>query len=307
MFDLHGRVVAVIGGTGVLGGALCEGLGGAGASVAVLGRSRARADERVTGLAARGIAGVAVTVDATDPGGLEAARQEVERSLGPVDVLVNAPGVNSSTPFFEITLEEWHRLLDVNLTSVFLASQVFGRAMVERGAGGSIINFSSASSGPPLSRVSRKNTARITAFVSGRMIATSRCSASMPTIVTTPAKPIAAPASAARETRSPSNGPASMTVISGAVDDRVLISASGSSESPQNQVAVDPNMSRPRRSWLRGRAVRNTLDGEPPPSRTTTATTYARLRPRSMGTSGTSLRRALASESVQMKARLART
>lgn len=153
MFDLHGRVVAVIGGTGVLGGALCEGLGGAGASVAVLGRSRARADERVTSLAARGINGMAVTVDATDPDGLEAARLEVERSLGPVDVLVNAPGVNSSTPFFEITLEEWHRLLDVNLTSVFLASQVFGRAMVERGAGGSIINFSSASSGPPLSRV----------------------------------------------------------------------------------------------------------------------------------------------------------
>ena len=153
MFDLGGRVVAVIGGTGVLGGALCMGMGRAGAAVAVLGRSQERADGRVAALAAEGIRGVGVMVDATDPDSLDAARLEVERTLGPVDVLVNAPGVNSATPFFEITLEEWHRLLDVNLTAVFLASQRFGRAMVERGQGGSIINFSSASSGPPLSRV----------------------------------------------------------------------------------------------------------------------------------------------------------
>lgn len=153
MFDLRGRVAVVIGGTGVLGGALSHGLGGAGAAVAVLGRSRARADARVAALASQGVRAAGVVVDATDPGSLDEARLEVERTLGPVDVLVNAPGVNSATPFFEITPEEWHRLLDVNLTAVFLASQTFGRAMVERGAGGSIINFSSASSGPPLSRV----------------------------------------------------------------------------------------------------------------------------------------------------------
>ena len=74
-------------------------------------------------------------------------------SSGPVDILVNAPGVNSSTPFFEIDLDEWHRILDTNLTSVFLACQVFGRAMVERGQGGTIINISSTSSEIPLSRV----------------------------------------------------------------------------------------------------------------------------------------------------------
>lgn len=153
MFDLRGRVVAVIGGTGVLGGALCHGLGGAGAAVAVLGRSRERADACVAALTSEGVSAVGVVVDATDAESLEAARHEVERAIGPVDVLVNAPGVNSATPFFDITLEEWHRLLDANLTAVFLASQRFGRAMVERGRGGSIINFSSASSGPPLSRV----------------------------------------------------------------------------------------------------------------------------------------------------------
>jgi NAD(P)-dependent dehydrogenase (short-subunit alcohol dehydrogenase family) len=153
VFDLSGKVVAVIGGTGVLGGALCMGLGRAGAAIAVLGRSEERARSRVAALTAEGVPATGVLVDATDLDSLEDARLEVERALGPVDVLVNAPGVNSSTPFFDITLEEWHTLLDANLTAVFLASQRFGRAMVERGRGGSIINFSSASSGPPLSRV----------------------------------------------------------------------------------------------------------------------------------------------------------
>lgn len=153
MFDLQGRTVAVIGGTGVLGGSLCHGLGRAGAAVAVLGQSVERAEARVAALRSEGITAAAVIVDATDPASLESAHQEVERALGPVDILINAPGVNSGTPFLDITLEEWHRLLDVNLTAVFLACQRFGRAMIERGSGGSIINISSASSGPPLSRV----------------------------------------------------------------------------------------------------------------------------------------------------------
>ncbi len=153
MFDLTGRVAAVIGGTGVLGGAVCEGLASAGAAVAVLGRSVERGSARAESIVGSGGRGLAVSVDATDRASVEAARAEVERQLGPIDILVNAPGVNSQTPFFDVGLEEWHRLIDTNLTSVFLACQVFGRAMVDRGAGGSIVNFSSASSGPPLSRV----------------------------------------------------------------------------------------------------------------------------------------------------------
>jgi NAD(P)-dependent dehydrogenase (short-subunit alcohol dehydrogenase family) len=153
LFDLTGRVAAVIGGTGVLGGALCEGLAAAGASVAVLGQSQERGAARVASIAGAGGRAAAITLDATELDSLRAAAGEVERQLGPVDILINAVGVNSSTPFFDIELEEWHRLIDVNLTSAFLACQVFGKAMVDRGAGGSIVNISSASSGPPLSRV----------------------------------------------------------------------------------------------------------------------------------------------------------
>jgi NAD(P)-dependent dehydrogenase (short-subunit alcohol dehydrogenase family) len=153
LFDLTGRIAAVIGGTGVLGGAICHGLADAGAAVAVLGRSVERGAARVAALESEGATAIAMSVDATDPAALASAAQEIHDRLGPVDIVVNAPGVNSSTPFFEIDLDEWHDLLDSNLTSVFVACQVFGRAMIEDGRGGSLINISSASSGPPLSRV----------------------------------------------------------------------------------------------------------------------------------------------------------
>ena len=69
-----------------------------------------------------------------------------------MDILLNGAGINSATPFFEITEDEWDRILNVDLRSIFLGCQVFGKAMVDAG-GGSIINISSASSGPPLSKV----------------------------------------------------------------------------------------------------------------------------------------------------------
>jgi NAD(P)-dependent dehydrogenase (short-subunit alcohol dehydrogenase family) len=153
LFDLTGCVAAVIGGTGVLGGAISHGLADAGASVAVLGRSSERGEIRRAAIEAAGGSAIAISVDATDRDALTSAVSDIEARLGPVDILVNAPGVNSTTPFFDIDLDEWRALLDSNLTSVFIACQVFGRAMVDGGRGGSIINISSASSGPPLSRV----------------------------------------------------------------------------------------------------------------------------------------------------------
>src|SRR5436190_18244685 len=95
-FDLSGCVAVVIGGTGVLGGAFCHGLADAGARIAVVGRSAERGTARVKALEADGGRAIAVSADATDPAALAVARQTIEDRLGPVDILVNAPGVNSS-------------------------------------------------------------------------------------------------------------------------------------------------------------------------------------------------------------------
>jgi NAD(P)-dependent dehydrogenase (short-subunit alcohol dehydrogenase family) len=153
LFSLTGQVAVVIGGGGVLGGAMATGLAQAGAEVAILGRSKDTVEARAKSIEALGRGAIGVVCDATSKTGLEQALAAVLKRFGHVDILLNAAGVNSGTPFFEISESEWQRILDIDLTSVFLACQVFGKAMVDAGKGGSIINISSASSGPPLSKV----------------------------------------------------------------------------------------------------------------------------------------------------------
>jgi NAD(P)-dependent dehydrogenase (short-subunit alcohol dehydrogenase family) len=153
LFSLAGQVAVVIGGGGVLAGAMATGLGEAGAEIAILDVSKDGAEARARSIESLGRGAIGVCSDATSKTSLEEALGTVLGRFGHVDILLNAAGVNSGTPFFEIGEAEWHRILDIDLTSVFLACQVFGQAMVEAGRGGSIINISSASSGPPLSKV----------------------------------------------------------------------------------------------------------------------------------------------------------
>ena len=153
LFSLTGKVAAVIGGGGVLAGAMATGLAEAGADIAILDVNAAAAEARAATIRPLGRQAIGVGCDATSKQGLQQALDMTLAQLGHVDILLNAAGVNSSTPFFDITEEEWHRILNIDLTSVFLACQVFGKAMVDAGQGGSVINISSASSGPPLSKV----------------------------------------------------------------------------------------------------------------------------------------------------------
>lgn len=153
LFSLDGKVAAVIGGGGVLAGEMARGLAKAGADVAILDFNFDAAQAGADAIAALGRKSLAVKVDAASRADLDAALAAMLAEFGKVDILVNAAGINSATPFFDISEEEWHRILDVDLKSVFLACQVFGKQMVESGNGGSVINISSASSGPPLSKV----------------------------------------------------------------------------------------------------------------------------------------------------------
>jgi NAD(P)-dependent dehydrogenase (short-subunit alcohol dehydrogenase family) len=153
IFSLDGEVAVVIGGGGVLAGAMAEGLADAGARIAIGGRTRENAEGRAKAIAEQGREAIGIQCDATSKADVSAMLDAVLERFGRVDVLVNAAGVNSATPFFEISEEEWHRILDIDLKSVFLACQVFGKAMIDGGRGGSIINITSVSSGPPLSKV----------------------------------------------------------------------------------------------------------------------------------------------------------
>ncbi len=153
LFGLQGRTAVIIGGGGVLGGKMSEGLARAGADVAVLDLNPEKARKQAEALNAHGIRTLALQVDATSKQGLKDAADAILAKLNRVDILINAPGINSATPFFEIAEEEYEKIMGVNLKSMFLSCQLFGKIMIDQGEGGSIINISSASSGPPLSKI----------------------------------------------------------------------------------------------------------------------------------------------------------
>jgi len=152
LFSLTGKVAVVIGGTGVLCGTMAEGFAAAGATVAIVGRDAAKAQVRLEQITANGGQAAFFASDTTSKSGLETLLAEVIAKFGPVDVLVNGAGVNSPTPFFDITEAEFDQIMTVNFKGVVLGCQVFGRHMVERRSG-SIINIGSASGLKPLSRV----------------------------------------------------------------------------------------------------------------------------------------------------------
>lgn len=153
MFSLEGKTAVVVGGGGVLAGAMAEGMAAAGAAIVIVDPNQPNAEARAASIQAKGGRAIAVAADASKREDLERAQAETLSHFGSVDILINAAGINSGTPFFDISEAEWQKILDVNLKSVFLACQVFGKAMIDAGRGGSIINISSVSSGPPLSKV----------------------------------------------------------------------------------------------------------------------------------------------------------
>lgn len=152
LFGLEGRVAAVTGGGGYLCGEMSRGLAKAGCDVAVLDLRQEKADAVAAEIKAElGKRAIGIGVDAADKDGMQAALDQIVSTLGPVDVMINGAGINAPTPFLDITLDEFHAVMDSQITSTLIGCQVFGAHMLENGKG-SIINISSASAGPPLSK-----------------------------------------------------------------------------------------------------------------------------------------------------------
>src|SRR5215212_6389863 len=152
LFGLDGKVAVVIGGTGVLGGELCNGLAQAGATVVVAGRSEDRGKARVDAIEKLGGKASFAEVDAADRESVKALLDGVVKQHGRIDALINSAGVNSPTPYFDITDEEFNRIVGTNLLATHLACQIFGKHMIDAG-GGAILNIGSVTSFRPLSRV----------------------------------------------------------------------------------------------------------------------------------------------------------
>lgn len=178
LFDLTGETAVVIGATGVLGGALAEGLAAAGAKVAVLGRNEDRGLARVKAIEAAGGNAAFFKVDASSRCSLTEAHQQLESALGAPSILVNAAGGNDPKvtvtpdhPFEQIRTEDWLSNYDLNLVGgALLPCQEFGPAMCKRGRG-SIINIASATAHLPLSRVVAYSAAKAAVLSLSRFLA----------------------------------------------------------------------------------------------------------------------------------------
>jgi NAD(P)-dependent dehydrogenase (short-subunit alcohol dehydrogenase family) len=160
LFDLSNDVAVVIGATGVLGGALAEGLAAAGAKVAVLGRSAERGEARVRAIREAGGSAHFFPANALERSSLSEAHAAITVEFGEPTILVNAAGGNDprvtvtpERPVESIALNDWRENFDLNLVGgVLLPCQEFGPGMCARGRG-SIINIASVSAHLPLSRV----------------------------------------------------------------------------------------------------------------------------------------------------------
>ena len=152
LFSLGGKTAVVVGGTGVLGGSLADGLAQAGAFVVVAGRGADRGQARVDAIRAAGGDGAFVAVDAVERSSVRALLEAVINARGRADILVNCAGVNSSVPYFEIPDDDYDKVLDTNLKSTHLGCQIFGAHMASLG-GGAILNIGSVSADKPLSKV----------------------------------------------------------------------------------------------------------------------------------------------------------
>jgi NAD(P)-dependent dehydrogenase (short-subunit alcohol dehydrogenase family) len=153
LFSLKYKTAVVIGGGGVLAGYMAEGLAKAGADIIILDLNQENAQQKADELLKYEINSSAIKIDATKKDDLTAVADQIISEHGEINIVINAPGINSATPFLEITEEEWQKIIDVNLKSMVLSCQIFGERMIKAKSGGSIINISSVSSTIPLSKV----------------------------------------------------------------------------------------------------------------------------------------------------------
>jgi len=154
LFDLSGKVAIVTGGNGGIGLGMAHGFARAGASVAVVARNAEKSAAAVKDLEALGAKAMAVGADVSKSAEVQAMVQQVVGELGRVDILVNNAGTNIRKVPQDLTEEEWHTVLDTNLTSAWLCAKACYPEMVKAG-GGKVLNCGSMMSifGAPWSPV----------------------------------------------------------------------------------------------------------------------------------------------------------
>jgi len=143
LFDLSGKVALVTGAGSGLGRGIAEGYAQLGAAVVVVDINPKTAQTVADGINAAGGQAIAVQCDVSQEDQVQAAVAQTVQGFGKVDILVANAGIGLRSPAEEMTIEQWDRVIAVNLKGIWLFDQAVGKHMIERGEGGRIINMAS--------------------------------------------------------------------------------------------------------------------------------------------------------------------
>lgn len=146
MFDLSGHTALITGSTRGIGFALAQGLAEAGAKVILNSRQPEVVDAAVGRLSALGLDVGGAAFDVADEAAVEAAFAGFDQRGIAVDILINNAGIQHRQPMVDLALEDWHRVMNTNLTAAFLVGRAAARRMIARQSGGKIINIGSLTS-----------------------------------------------------------------------------------------------------------------------------------------------------------------
>jgi 2-dehydro-3-deoxy-D-gluconate 5-dehydrogenase len=141
-FQLQGRVALVTGGNGGIGLAMARGLAQAGAAIAVAARNVAKSQAAAAELGKLGAKTIVLQLDVSQEASCRKAVADTAKALGHLDILINNAGINIRRRPDELSVADWKRVLDVNLTSAFLCSQA-AHGLLQTAGGGKIINIGS--------------------------------------------------------------------------------------------------------------------------------------------------------------------
>ena len=143
LFRLDGKTAIVTGGGRGLGEYMANALSDVGANVVVCSRKREACEGVKQEIEARGGKALALACDITQPTDVANAISETQRTFGTIDILVNNSGATWGTPPEDMPLEQFERVVDINVKGTFIMSQAVGKTMIARGQGGTIINIAS--------------------------------------------------------------------------------------------------------------------------------------------------------------------
>jgi gluconate 5-dehydrogenase len=136
----------ITGSTRGIGFALAQGLAEAGAAVIINSRQQDAVTKAVSKLQALGLNARGAVFDVADTAGVDAAFEGFDRDGLAIDILINNAGIQHRQPMLDLTLDDWNRVINTNLTAAFVVGRAAARRMVDRGNGGKIINIGSLTS-----------------------------------------------------------------------------------------------------------------------------------------------------------------